>query len=154
MTSSPEIHEELAMLYLVQTVLFQAISQHLLPRVVASVSSMALKSPLSTLKTLVSLNFEQGKCVKVKSKKIGGANDAVPHIATATVAKDIIPLLMPTLGAPMGRNPKGMHLPPTIEAFLTGLSLGKPSLRYIPIVLADMSSTGPWIPKIEFQQTA
>jgi hypothetical protein len=78
------------MLYLLQTAPFQAISPHLLPRVVASISSMALKSPLSTLKTLVGLNFKQGKYVKVnrrKSEEIGGAKDAVPHIATATVAK-------------------------------------------------------------------
>jgi hypothetical protein len=53
----------------------------------------------------------------------------------------------------MGRNPKGMHLTSTTEAFLTGLSLGKPSLRYIPTVLADMSSTELWIPKIGFQET-
>jgi hypothetical protein len=30
----------------------------------------------------------------------------------------------------MGRNPKEMHLSSATKAFLTGLSLGKPSLRY------------------------
>ena len=57
------------MLCLLQTAPFQAILQHLLPGVVASISSMALKSPLSTLKTLVGLNFKQGKYVKVNRRK-------------------------------------------------------------------------------------